>query len=75
MTAILLQPRTQDQFDMLSNMARVMRISYNTVPEEQAASVRANFLSNVQRAAKQAYSIAEGTVEGQSLDSLIDELR
>jgi len=75
MTAILLQPRTQDQFDMLSNMARVMRISYNIVPEEQAASVRANFLSNVQRAAKQAYSIAEGTVEGQSLDSLIDELR
>ena len=75
MTAILLQPRTQDQFDMLSNMARVMRISYNVVPAEQAASVRANFLSNVQRAAKQAYSIAEGTVEGQSLDSLIDELR
>ena len=75
MTAILLQPRTQDQFDMLSNMARVMRISYNVVPAEQAASVRANFLSNVQRAAKQAYSIAAGTVEGQSLDSLINELR
>ncbi len=32
-------------------------------------------IHNYESAAKQAYSIAAGTLEGQSLDSLIDELR
>lgn len=73
MEAVIFQPQTRTQINLLQQLAAAMRIPVSLFSTEDSAKSVA-FLMELQTAGMQAKQIAAGHKKGQTLDSLIDEL-
>ena len=73
MEAVVFQPQTRTQINLLQQLAAAMGIPVSLFSTEDSAKSAA-FLMELQAAGMQAKQIAEGRKKGKTLDSLIDEL-
>lgn len=73
MQAVVFQPQTQSQFNLLQELARAMSIPFSLLSTAQNET-NDKFLAEVAIAGKQAHQILSGEIKGQTLDSLLDEL-
>jgi hypothetical protein len=73
MEALVLQPRTRRQANLLRQLAEAMSIPFSLLP---ASKIEGNpaFLSEIQTAGREARDIAAGKVKGQTLEDLLNEL-
>lgn len=72
MQAVVFQPQTQAQFNLLQELAKAMRIPFQLVSPGQ--DTKDAFLNEIATAGQQAQQIVSGKLKGQTLDSLLDEL-
>ena len=73
MQAVVFRPQTKSQFNLLQELAKAMHIPFQLLPAKQAAD-KDVFLAEVAQAGFEAQQIANAQTEGQTLDSLLDEL-
>jgi len=66
MNAITIYPSNQSQYDILVALAHEMKMRFTT-------DTKAEFLSSLTTAAREAKQIAAGEIEAQTLDSLLAE--
>lgn len=73
MQAVVFQPQTQSQFSLLKELAKAMCIPFRLQATEQDTDKEA-FLAQIEQAGLEAQQIVDSQIEGQTLDSLLDEL-
>ena len=74
MDALVLQPRTRMQVNLLRQLAKAMSIPFSFMSNEDLTQGNTAFFTEIQTAGKQARKIASGKAKGQTLDDLLNEL-